>query len=80
MLKKKKKTNTALIIRGRMLILVDWTHLIHSLLKWLIHQCPISQSNNHTVDIAACGRSKKWVGLVGVAYWVRLQSQHYSGQ
>lgn len=54
-------------------MLVGWTHLFHGQLKWLVHQCPISQSNNHTVDIAACRRSKKWVGLVGVAYWVRLQ-------
>lgn len=54
-------------------MLVGWTHLFHGQLKWLVHQCPISQGNNHTVDIAACRRSKKWVGLVGVAYWVRLQ-------
>lgn len=54
-------------------MLVGWTHLFHGQLKGLVHQCPISQSNNHTVDIAACRRSKKWVGLVGVAYWVRLQ-------
>lgn len=75
-----KKKNTALNIRGKVLILVDWTHLLHRCLKGLIRQCPLSQSNNYAVDIAACRRNKKWVGLVGVAYWVRLQIQHYPGQ